>query len=73
MTPEDTERDRVLEERAVPYRGRRLAAAERDDPEVREILDRARGAMERRLGLPPGVHEQAYMARLARKGIRRRK
>jgi len=65
-TREDIEHDRILEERAAPYTGRTLTEAERNDPAVTEILDRARGAMERRLGLPPGVHEQAYMARVAR-------
>lgn len=63
---EEVERDRILEERAAPYSGRTLTDAERLDPEVTEILDRARGAMERRLGLPPGVHELAYMERLER-------
>ncbi len=65
-TREEIDHDRILEERAAPYRGRTLTEAERLDPAVTEILDRARGAMERRLGLPPGVHEQAYIARMER-------
>ena len=65
-TREEIDRDGILEERAAPYTGRTLTEAERLDPAVMEILDRARGAMERRLGLPPGVHEQAYMARMER-------
>ncbi len=65
-TREEIEHDRILEERAAPYRGRTLTEAQRRDPAVMEILDRARGAMERRRGLPPGVHEQAYIARTER-------
>ncbi len=70
-TCEEIDHDRVPEERAAPYAGRTLTEAERADPAVVEILDRARGAMERRLGLPPGVHRQAYLARIERRSASR--